>query len=332
MSVYRFLLISDLHLCVEYRRRNFLSLSRKRPSSAIDVARSAYRNGFMSLFHPSSYVPSRLRGLSEFVYSHENDIDGVLICGDLSTSGTATDLTFSFQYLDSSATRLWRSGNRDVFPFARKNEILVVPGNHDHYDSNSPSPNSQNFRLQFGKYLKKFQGGRVGFDVVGDRLGYIAFVMADFSFQRSTDAKGKAHLYGGGAVDDATLNELRITTSHVRKSLPTEVPLHICWVIHFAPYDTRVASLQLTNYEEVISAAKQLAVDTIFCGHTHEMTFKKDGNVSIFCAASATAVDCTNMVHLAEFDRASGKLKIWNHSWDVENVCFSEMGDLIPIN
>jgi 3',5'-cyclic AMP phosphodiesterase CpdA len=320
---FRFLHVSDLHLCQEANRRNFLSLLSTPPSRNIDVAQSIYQFGPRALLHPTSYSPSTLSGLSEFVHSRNGAYDAILISGDVATSGRPIDHAIAFNYVDGKPVDKWKDNDGRPVLSHQGTYVLVCPGNHDNYNGNNPrTPSNRNFVLKFGKYLPKFDD-YVGHSVFTGEDSALAIIYADFGFQQNKDARNVAHLFGGGKVNPAVLNEMVARTIRFRTTRAiSQKNRAVIWMIHFAPFDSGDATLELTDRQAVVEAASQTNVSHILCGHTHRASIFEENGVKIYCAGSATAVDCQNQVHEITYDISKDTLSRRDFRWSFDDGTF----------
>lgn len=324
---FRFLHLSDLHLCQEANRRNFMSLFEKQPVKTIDVLNSAVVNGALSLVHPTSYVKDRLAALSEFVQLRPDVYDGILISGDLATSGTAVDHAIAFQYVDGTPIKNFRDHDGLLVLGRGDTTVVVCPGNHDNYGGNLPfSPSNRNFTLKFGKYLPKFEDF-VGHKVFIGNDTALAVIYADFGFQQRKDPRSLKHYWGGGHVHQHVLAEMVRRTIRFRLTKSFEQKLRsVMWMIHFAPYDCGDTSLELTNRDLVIKSAAENGVKNIICGHTHKAKNEIDieTGVTAYCAGSATAVECNNAIHEIDYDLSNDQISITNYNWNNSQKAFKK--------
>lgn len=314
-EVFKFLHISDLHLCLEVNRRNLASLVVTRPSRFIDVAKSAYQFGVRSLLHPASYRAPALAALSEFIYSRPAAYDAIIVTGDVATSGTAIDHNLAFDYVDKQPTDQWRHGKSPVL-CKGNTPVVVCPGNHDNYSHNGSHPTPMNFMLKFDKYMPQFGLERVGHLVLHEGNNAVALIYADFGFQSASDAGGKFHLMGGGKVHQGVINELiKKTRRFFSDPNLQNYKRSVIWMIHFAPFECPSKYLELTDRQLVIDAAKKYGVKNIVCGHTHESSIYDAGGVRVFCSGAATSVECQNEIHELTLDVTTQTLTRIDYRW-----------------
>jgi Icc-related predicted phosphoesterase len=292
------------------------------PSRSIDVARSAFQFGLRSLLHPASYRAPALSALSEFIHARQGAYDGIIISGDVATSGSAIDHNIAFDYLDKQPTKDWRHGNSPVL-CRGETPVVLCPGNHDNYSDANPAPMPMNFMLKFGKFMPGFGLDRVGHHIFFEEQNVVALIFADFGFQGRADANGPLHLWGGGKVHQSVLNKL---VGKTRKFMADpklrDFRKSVIWMVHFAPYECKSSSLELTGREQVIEAAKRFGVKNIVCGHTHESSVFDEGEVKVYCSGAATSVECTNELHELTFDISTETLSRINYRWTRNNGAF----------
>jgi 3',5'-cyclic AMP phosphodiesterase CpdA len=132
VNTFRILHISDLHLCTEPNRYNFYSLTKRTPSAKIDaaynIAKSAVLHGPLAAFRPASFRPSPLAALAEFVFDRRASYAGIVISGDLSTSGLGVDLEVAFRFVDMTPNDLWYYYGGPVLSADRR-PLILLPGN-----------------------------------------------------------------------------------------------------------------------------------------------------------------------------------------------------------
>jgi Icc-related predicted phosphoesterase len=153
----------------------------------------------------------------------------------------------------------------------------------------------------------------------------LATVLADFSFTSKVEAKGRRHLFGGGSVNDATLQALRDSTHALRSADELKKKrLEVVWVIHFAPFSCG-KSLELVGHERVIDSAEKAGVKFVLCGHTHSSHYHETNGVHIICAGAATSVDCKNQIHEIDIDVDSRTAEVKTYEFSKRDKEFLEV-------
>ena len=317
-ALFRYIHVSDFHLCIEPKRRNMLELIRRAPQSKMDTLGSlgsqAFKQGFRSIFNPASYEPSQLSGVARFCVDWSDRIDGILLTGDLCTTGLIDDLKVADVFLRQPANMGVTTSDNSTTISELRSLIRLLPGNHDRYKDNLGTPNSNLFDLKFDEFMPNFRD-RVGYWVDNKQHQTIIFVFADFSVRNKNDVPKGFH-FGRGKVYDDILSAL-IETTRLQKSKYRNA--HVVWVIHFAPYDCG-NMIQLDDAAKFTSAAKSQGVAVVLNGHTHSPKFEIYEQFAISCAGASCAIDVSprNTVHLIEFEFGSAGivLKKSNFSWD----------------
>src|SRR6478752_4706646 len=91
-AVYRYVHISDLHFCAQPWRVN--ALSKRKLHEALDTfdGGRAPEREWNSIIRPASFVPEVASGVARFCYWLNRNFDGIIISGDLATTGQGVDL------------------------------------------------------------------------------------------------------------------------------------------------------------------------------------------------------------------------------------------------
>jgi hypothetical protein len=293
----------------------------------IDAAWKQARNiGFLSLARPASYVPDIVSGVAQFCHERQSAVDGILVTGDLATTGMMSDIGVAYSFITEPANRGFVTATRSPTLNFSDLPIYLVPGNHDKYGDDRASPNCKTFELKFESYLRKFGGG-VGHWVREKQGRYLGFVYADFCLLSRGDASDKLYgAYGQGRVYEHILNELKHRTLNLRNRYKG---ICLVWVIHFAPFNCGVR-LELIDWWDIIKAALALGVRATLCGHTHRAEkYVVDDHV-VYCGDSAGCVDSEtdSRVHVVHLDvddtcQISRKNYVWSgskHEFVLHNV------------
>lgn len=310
MEQFRFLHISDLHISAklsdhlnpfsggQFKKRDSLK-------HLFNLKESSY---------PSTFSKDVAISLSEFIHDMRNKIDGVLISGDISTTGSDSDLEFASDFLLGDVDVNWNSG------FAIKSIINqpyttgIIPGNHDRYSEGILNfPGSTNFEKHFGSdWQISNKQPNIAVEEVGDTgkiklLKYkkeneaLLIYCIDFSLQYTSESVSTLGHFGQGIVNPTVLEQL-ITNTKI-KTIENSAPA--LWMVHFPPKCTEVIEwekLQLINDDLLINAANDCNVEYLLTGHTHkeqrydaESTSKS--KVNVICAGTACCVENENEVN-----------------------------------
>jgi len=218
---------------------------KRRPRELIDTGWKQSRNvGFLSLAKPASYIPDIVSGVAQFCFERSAVLDGILITGDLATTGMMSDIGVANCFINEPATRGFVTENRFPTLNASNAPMYLLPGNHDKFTNTRGSPNGKNFELKFGGHMRNFASG-VGHWVQRKKEHFVGFVFADFCLLARGDALDKGMgPYGQGRVYQHVLDELRNRTFVLRNRYEG---IYLVWVIHFAS----IAAIDFSSLIEV---------------------------------------------------------------------------------
>lgn len=318
---FSFIHLSDLHLSLVPSRRNLFNYSLKR----IDIIKDDWAKGKKKrdLIYPATYNPEVLSAVARFCNDWHDAVDGIILTGDLCTTGMATDLGTGVEFLCTSARAGMLTAKNVPTISSFSSEVVLLPGNHDRYANNWGWPNSVAFDLQFVDFIPNFVQ-RVGHTVYEKNGLCLGIIIADFCLRKVSDAIPSGH-YGQGKVYDDTLSRLDAVTKGIRSK---HKDCQIVWMVHFAPYDCGVL-LELRDYKKLRDLADQLDVKYMMCGHTHVRRKEVWSNLTIYCAASSSGIDSfpSNEVHLINFDVTASSISARRQSftWDEREQAFSEV-------
>jgi predicted phosphodiesterase len=321
-SVFRYIHLSDFHLCIEPRRGNVLPLLKLRnlvePDVWSSVGKQVKRLGPKSILYPASYEPEVLSGAARFCRQKHETVDAIIVSGDLCTTGMLDDLIVAEKFLNGSKST--NTGFTASIDFCR-DKVVTVPGNHDRYKDNFADPNCINFELKFGRFLRNFSD-RVGHWVDAIDQLKIAFVFIDFTLKSKKDAKPQ-NRYGRGRAYPEIVEEAISRSDLLIHKYPNA---HLVWVLHFAPYDCG-DFLMLEGSDAMLSAATKCNVKAILNGHTHKPLFDYHDGIPIACAGSTCAFDSTgsHAIHILEFrayENGNFTVSREDFGWDARNQEF----------
>ncbi|KAA3447150.1 hypothetical protein C7I87_28260 [Mesorhizobium sp. SARCC-RB16n] len=330
MTLFRFIQLSDIHLCIEPRRRNALALFKRQPSGSLDTARQWWNGNLaLKLTRPESYDPDIVAGVARFAWRYGDITDCIIVSGDLATTGSQLDLATAKAFVDATPVDRFFTPGGSVTLKASHPDIHVMAGNHDHYRDDYGSPGgSTTFSLNFGNRMPNHDG-KISHTVLSKGDEKLALIFADFTLDASNDcsainAAAFYLRYGQGRVYPNVLKSLLLRHHDLRQKYRN---IHIIWVIHFAPFDCTL-KLQLNDFEELVEAAKSAGAKQILCGHTHSMKKHIDGHLSIYCAGPAGAIgsDDSSYIHLNELDinDGVGRFTRRNFLWSTDAHDFEE--------
>ena len=319
--------LSDFHFCTEPSRLNALNLIRRNVRETIDTCRAQSNLfGIASLAKPASYVPSITSGVAQFCYKHTRSIDGIIVSGDLATTGLTTDIGVARAFVDDAPLSGFRSESRKPTLKSARRPIYVVPGNHDRYANNFATTNSRIFDLAFEDYLHNFNG-YVGHWVRRKDGQYLGFVYADFTLRTRSDATSRLGAYGQGRVYQDVFENLKNQTFVLKNKYGG---INISWILHFAPFDCG-SHLELIDWQQIAHAASAAGVQVTLCGHTHNQAKIQAYGHTIYCAGSAGCVDSEDRstAHILRFeiDGQQFGVRRENYKWNGRQMKFERLTD-----
>jgi Calcineurin-like phosphoesterase len=327
-ETFRYIQLSDLHLCVEDSRHNILSLHQRNLRAFLDTASPAGRQrldrGWRSLFKPASYVPNIVNGAARFCYDRRKMIDGVIVTGDLATTGRLIDLQTAETFIAAKASVGPHIDPKRATISGVEKPIHLLPGNHDKYINDVGSPNSPNFQLKFLNYMENLDPvDGVGYWIKQKNGKHLAFVYSDYTLQSRQDASNPAKAFGQGKVYPNVLGATEVLTRAISSHFPD---VSIVWIIHFAPFDCG-NNLELLDWAHILKAAERLGVICTLCGHTHDKMRVSSGLHTIYCAGSSGCIDreFESRLHMFEFEFGRYiKITRRNYLWSSTDQEFKE--------
>ena len=316
MPRFNYIHLSDTHLCVQPNRRSAQQLIRRNVRYALDTAwQQSHTLGFLSVIRPASYLPEIAAGAAQFCFERFQILDGIILTGDLATTGIITDINAAHSFVTAPATAGFYAGLRTPTLGFMGADIYVVPGNHDKFSDSKGTPNCKNFELTFEANMPNLNSG-VGHWVVQKQSKHLGFVYADFCLQSRLDAEDKVvGAFGQGRVYEDVYSELTKRTLQLRGSF-RNIP--IVWIIHFAPFDCGYG-LKLNEFDKLVQGALRLKVAATLCGHTHKASKTTYDDHVIYCGGSAGCVDSENdsRIHVIQFDvDEQCRISRDNYIWD----------------
>lgn len=205
----------------------------------------------------------------------KDSLDGVLITGDIATTGLDFDLEKALVFIegipDSSDSRT--SGG---FPTISSMGLPVhlLPGNHDRYKLRFSglgyAPGGRKFHQVFHAH---WQDDVKQSSVVKSDLA-VGIIAADFSLQKTRHAQWRnlvVNAYSQGKAYQDIVDKCVIETQKFQQEYDEKKDVFIIWAMHFPPIPEQKAPyMRLLHREAVISAANQNSVALILSGHTHD--------------------------------------------------------------
>jgi 3',5'-cyclic AMP phosphodiesterase CpdA len=316
MESFRLLHLSDLHIAVQQKVIGFPD---RRHSSH-------YPLGQISL-SPSSYDFDLAKAVAKHAFLRGNQLDAILITGDLATVGYAADLNLAHDYVHASGLPAPLSGQpawawapwlgASGFPTLESSgaPVVLLPGNHDRFHGWWMHAGGTAFDFIF---RADWDGRRKAQTLIVLQLGRenLAIIAADFALQRDADADvatgGRWAYMGQGKVYPAVLQALIQETQAQRAQYER---LAVVWALHFPPEWAGIDPVLRLVDDHLLAAAGKAGVRHLFCGHTHEPRhYVLAGNpaVQVYCAGTATQYCApppnANSLHPLEIDVDGGNI------------------------
>lgn len=275
-----------------------------------------YTNNLLSV-----YDPDALEAIGEIVYRWGNDLDAILISGDIAVTGTEKDINRATEFFTTpfSTEEPWLNNKRKPTLKAFTKPIVIVPGNHDRFCNVAGWPGNL-FYSYFSSYWTVGVGEIQCHLLPNKESPTLAIICGDFSLDKISHSSSillGSH-FGQGKVYKHKLQKLIKETKRITTSYPA---CAIIWMIHFAPqfekhYELKI-QMQLLDSKNLIEEAEKLGIEYILCGHTHLHKDYRIGNnnkVRIYCAGTSTCIgsDIDTTIHLLNIEVENGRVVGFN--------------------
>lgn len=264
MSTINILHISDLHIS----KYPFLKqLNRRSPATYYD----AVRKGTYAATHSTG----KLRALVSLVHRLRDQIDAVVITGDIATTGLDYDLALAHAFVDGPPdAHDSRTSHRFPTLSGAGIPIFLLPGNHDRYKLRLKrfgyKPGGRLFHQLFYKH---WQNDVRLSSIVKSNL-VVGIVAADFSLRSWRDAEGPNYLVNQYSQGRVYPDILRMCIQETKAFRARHERLHnpfIIWASHFPAIPGQEETyMKLQNRDDFIVAAEQNRVSLLLSGHTHD--------------------------------------------------------------
>ena len=290
-SEFRFLHISDLHLAVAPGLVNWWDAIRS-PSDLFAEWRNAAVSRAPTTFDRA--VAQKLRLLIQRRLYNDRDVDGIIVTGDVASTGSRLDLLAARQYFEGGAAH-WGETTRFATSksLLSENRFAFLPGNHDRY-STLLLPSSDKFEADscFGGNWSANQMPGASVDNMVRSYGFargddqIVFCCVDLSLERWSQETVVLGYLGQGIVTDARLDGLRQATVRHQERGRTVV-----WAFHYPPeYAGCPDLLKLIGGERLSALGAELGVRLCLCGHLHQLrTYQVPAGLTVACSGTACA-------------------------------------------
>ena len=180
-----------------------------------------------------SYDRIVVSGLARFVLEQANNLDLVLITGDLAATGRRADLQRAVEYIDAKPSAGFLSESRRPTLHGGGLPIVLMPGNHDRYQGLWGAAGGTSFDDVFQQYWKVGQGVQYCLINNPDIEDCLAIILGDFSLASCRDADPPAPgCLGQGLAYQNVIDRMTSLTASVRDKDPAAA---VIWAVHFAP-------------------------------------------------------------------------------------------------
>ena len=269
---FRLLQISDLHLAASsyFSERGRSYLQRFRPQSLLEM-----------LAQPARLA--RLNAVARAAY-HHRPLDAILITGDLANWGDRRSLLVAHRFVAAEASDGWHDASRLPTLGGSNVPLHLLPGNHDRYSAwGYGGAGGTLFDEVFHSYWSVGQG--VASFILKESLGV---VMGDLTLKSAFHGTSPGGVWGQGKVYLETIAFMKLETELLRARHPN---IAVFWAVHFAPaFEGLPEDLQLIEEERLLSAAREMGIHQLLCGHTHEQRqyeAGKEAPLEVFCVGAA---------------------------------------------
>lgn len=264
MSRVSLLHISDLHIS---KYPALPVMSRRSPGN--------YYHAVRNHTYAASHGSGKLNALVNLVHDVKDSLDGILITGDIATTGLDFDLSKALAFVEGvpDPDDARTSGG---FPTLRGAgcPVHLLPGNHDRYKLRfgglGYAPGGRKFHKIFHSYWKAdvMRSAVLKTDLA------VGIIASDFSLRNTRHAEWSnlfVNAYSQGkAYDDVVRNCMAETQAFKTEHEGTK-DVFIIWAVHFPPVPEQGKSyMKFLDRQRVLLAANNSGVSLILSGHTHD--------------------------------------------------------------
>ena len=286
-------ILADAHIAEQANRTNYLTLWKRQMWQNIDARTQGEK---LTVYRPASHDRRALLAATEFIRSVHEDLDLLILLGDLATTGQTHDILAAQRVFVEPSISRHIDGKLNAGMGGLGIPLHIVPGNHDRYKDDFGTPGGKLFDAAFEAYYQPKRS--VCLETVKRGDVTLGIVSADFCYNEN-EPVGRLKKLGMGRASPVVLAELDRQTSRWKDQHPGKP---VVWAIHFSPSESVDNTLRLENRSEVIELAKNLGVRHIFCGHTHERRHEKGSHPHLYNAGSVSSVECkfNHFLHLCQ--------------------------------
>lgn len=301
--------ISDLHFCATPRRANLWKYVKLRLEETHKDARRLTSEVAPVIFLPESHCPELAEFLARKIFSIRDQIDLLLISGDIATTGLTEDLNIGLGYVANPQVNLHFGADGNASLRSDAFRILLMPGNHDRFRNTSGESGCRTFDLTFDEYWGESDPEISAAILTGSDEDPLSVIVADFSLRSDQDSTvpNRWMRYGQGFAYPDIVEKMVTKTAQVRKKWERS---GVIWVTHFPPSEDGgfFGYRQLRYFERVVDAAISNDIKLILAGHIHERKTIELSDLKIICAGSGClfAEKRGNWLHKLEIEVKNG--------------------------
>jgi 3',5'-cyclic AMP phosphodiesterase CpdA len=305
---------------------------------------------------PPSHNPQVAERVAAWLYAETqqleaagDQLDALILSGDLATTGIQDDLEAAFRYVDTPPALRYFG---DALPGIPRDSphlatiaglakhCLLIPGNHDRYMDNGGEAGGKVFNRVFKKYWKGNKDGVIGIIIPkpaagpagasADGFERLAIIGGDGCLRDAAHASLPTYQWTQGYLYPDTEEEFKAKTLEARRQFPD---IAVIWVIHFPPHPSVPSREAMRRYDLIAQASDQLGVAIILSGHTHLNRAYPPGTASaIWNGGSATqfAEKRGNWVQFIKIEVANNRLvsaSRQNFKWEKRNSVYDFFPD-----
>lgn len=281
-------------------------------------------------YYNEKYCIACLEEIARISYKNRNNLDGIIISGDISNTGASGDLLLAKEFLfcrsEEPHNPPWMISTKKPSLCPTEKPIVFLPGNHDRFNVPLFNPGSIEFNRIFSQF---WQGNSYGITcnlLPNNENPQLAIISADFSLESWFDCLPLFYFGLGKVYPDKLSNLVHVTNQTKKKHL-----IPIVWAIHFAPdvlthaEDPVPTTLKLIDSDSFIERAELNEIRYILCGHLHRNIRPYDGDwqkkVKIFSAGSCACKSSKQMpmlyfLEIEIINNDINEIRISPYEWD----------------
>lgn len=273
MSRVSLLHISDLHIS---KYPALPVMSRRSPGN--------YYHAIRKHTYAASHGSGQLNALVNLVHDVKDSLDGILITGDIATTGLDFDLSKALVFVEGvpDAHDERTSGGFPTLSGAGK-PVYLLPGNHDRYKLRFGGLGYAPGGKRFGKIFHSHWKRDVKRSAIIKTDLAVGIIASDFSLRKTVHAQWPnifVNAYSQGKAYEDIVKLCIAETVAFENEHKEKKDVFIIWAVHFPPVPEQGKSyMRLIDRQRLVLAANNYGVSLILSGHTHDpFDFKSPRN------------------------------------------------------